>query len=803
MKTLALHGTVPHRRDNSSPDSEGSDRSLSVVRFTIVPVRDTVYFPGSDFPLLINRPCSVAAVQYAREHHNSQLLLLSQISMSDDINVSDMSEYGVIAKFEDVEWSNTGTSQVYFIGTHRVRVTKIENIDGIIFGEAEVLISVISAGLDDQIHATCDLIVKYVTELVDDGVISHPDAMSSLSLPINPYALADDVAPFLRISVSEKIEILATLDVLDRLTRVLSTLVKEVQVRKIRQSISAQIESDFASTQRVGILREQQIAIAKEIDGLEPGSLQPNYSMQAEANLDLTESVRLAINQEIVRYERLPAQAIEASLSRDRIELLLSLPWSTRSQIEINLGAARTLFDQRHSNLHNAKNRILEYLAVVNRVGKSEATPIICLVGLPGVGKTTLAKSIAAVLQVPFVRIALGGVNDEAEIRGHRRTYTGAYPGHFAEALREAKVINPVILLDEIDKVGKDRGRDPSSALLEVLDPEQNHAFHDHFVDLPLDLSGVTFVATANNEDDIPSALRDRMEIIKISAYTEYEKLEIAMRHLVPDSLRKCGLTGSDFSITDSALLKVIRDYTHEGGVRSLSRQIDSIVRKLVLRLVENNEAVGVVDVEDVVNSLGDSTRIRARALDVSGVGTVTGMVATVGGGDLVHIESMMLNTSNQEYKLEITGHIGSIMQESAKAAWSWVRAYLSETSNQPLRMVSTHIHIPCGSVSKEGASAGLAMAISLISAYQNLDVRSDIAISGELTLRGRVLAVGAIQDKIIAAHAAGCRTVIIPEDNVDDLRLLPANILDEMMVYGVSTAKEAVDIILGTDLLA
>lgn len=801
MKTLARNGSSHYKRNNTRGDNQRTDSNLRVARFSIVPVRNTVFFPGSEFPLLISRPCSVAAVRYAQDHQSGHLLLMSQIGESDDINVSDISKYGVISKFEGVEFLNDIPTPIDFIATERVRVTKIEQVDGIFFGEAEVLNSVRSSGVEDQINATCDLIVKYFIELVDDGVIVHPDALSCLVLPIDPMTLADKVAPFLRNSVAEKIKILATLDILDRLTNVLSSLVKEVQVRKVRESISAQIERDFNSTQRVEMLREQQRSIATEIDGLIPTSLQPNYSLQTEANLDLTDSVRLAINQEIVRYERLPAHSIEASLSRDRIELLLSLPWSTRCPVEINLRAARAIFDERHSYLHIAKNRILEYLAVAKQIGKSEATTIICLVGLPGVGKTTLAKSIAAVLQVPFVRIALGGVNDEAEIRGHRRTYTGAYPGHFAEALREAKVINPVILLDEIDKVGRDRGRDPSSALLEVLDPEQNHSFHDHFVDLPLDLSGVTFVATANNEDDIPSALRDRMEIIKISAYTEYEKLEIATRHLVPDSLRRCGLTGSDFSITDMALLKIIRDYTHEGGVRSLSRQIDSIVRKLVLRLVENNEAVGVVDVDNVVSSLGDSTRIRARTLDVSGIGTVTGMVATAGGGDLVHIESMMLSTSNQEHRLEVTGQIGSIMQESAKAAWSWVRAYLGEVGDQPLRMVNAHIHIPCGSVSKDGASAGLAMAFSLISAYQSVDICSNVAVTGEITLRGRVLAVDAIPNKIIAAHAAGCRTVIIPEDNMDDLDRVPANILDEMTVYGVSSAKEAVELILRCDL--
>lgn len=774
------------------------DEALPGLILPVVAVRDAVYFPGAHFPLLASRERSVRAIEQSQQYHDGQVLLVTQRDISDEASADNLVNVGVLATIENVAWLQDGIARVTLSAGSRVVIRGYVASTPTLVAAFDCITDVESEVDAVERQALARLVVEGFELLVEEGVISHPDALAAVSGTLDPSCISDQIGPYLPTTLEEKVALLSEVDPGKRLNMIHSLLIREKHVSAVRQQIRERLDNDFERVHRADILREQLKAIQAELDIVDPREDGNIHATKLAADSDIPESVRKVILEEISRYERLPSNSTESSLAKDRIDMLMSLPWTRTAPMTIDIPTARSIFEDRHSGLASAKKRIYEYLAVRKQAGTAHTAPILCFVGVPGVGKTSLATSIASVLNIPFIRIALGGVRDEAEIRGHRRTYTGAYPGHFAEALREAKVINPLILLDEIDKLGKDRGGDPASALLEVLDPEQNHEFHDHFVDVPLNLSQVTFIATANNLDDIPEALRDRMEVVEFAAYSEDEKLDIAQRHLVPGALRRCGLGGHDICFTYEAVQSIIRDYTHEGGVRGLRRQIDSIMRQLVLRLVEENTKLGAVTADLVVSILGRSARTRARALPESEVGSVTGMVATSGGGDLVQIESQLLPSIRGEQALEITGQLGSVMQESARTAWTWVKAYLVESSGgDQIRSVDAHVHVPCGAVQKDGASAGLAMAISLISAYKQIPVRADMAVTGEISLRGRIIPVGGIAMKLVAAHGAGIRHVVIPEGNVEDLEELPVGVRNELSVYPVSTAMEAVQLVL------
>ena len=757
----------------------------------ILPLRDVVVFPESMAPLAVGQERSIRLVDEAVAGDRTIALVTSRNSEGEAQSTEDLYEVGTSAVIHKMIRVPDGTLRVLVQGQSRLRLTSVEQTEPYLAGRFEDLPDVVgrekeTEALARNVEALFGRIISLVPYLPEELELAAANAES-------PSALANLIAATLRLKTAEKQELLAEPDVEARLRRLTVVLNRELEMFELGTKIQSQVQSEMESSQREYFLRQQLKAIQEELgEGDEQQAEVAELRAQIE-EAHLPEEADKQARRELDRLTKLPPAAAEYGVIRTYLEWILSLPWNKTTEDDLDLQHARRVLDEDHYDLEKIKDRIVEHLAV-SKLKRDLSGPILCFVGPPGVGKTSLGQSIARTLGRKFVRISVGGVRDEAEIRGHRRTYIGAMPGTIVRALRDADSKNPVFMIDEIDKMGADWRGDPSSAMLEVLDPAQNSSFRDHYLDLPFDLSQVLFICTANQLEPIPPPLRDRMEIIGLAGYTEDEKLGIAKRYLVPKQLEAHGLEKTQLTFTEKALRLVIREYTREAGVRELDRQIAALCRKAAREIAESKRQRARVDERRVRTWLGRRrfpAEVRKRTSDP---GVATGLAVTPVGGDVLFVEATAMPGSG---KLIVTGQIGDVMKESAQAALSWVRGHARDLGLESdwFEGRDVHIHVPAGAVPKDGPSAGIAMATALASLAMDTPVSEDVAMTGEITLTGQVLPIGGVKEKVLAAQRAGIETVILPRENEPDLDDLPKEVREGMrfvLADGVDEVIEA-----------
>ena len=680
-------------------------------------------------------------------------------------------------------------------GLERARITRFQQSEPYFRVEIEPLPT--EERKDLQIEAMMRDVTTQFEQIVSISKNIQPEALINVVNTEEPGRLADVITPYLtKMRVEGQQEILETLDVSTRLNLLSGVLRKEMDILDIQKNIRTQVEKEMGDTQREYLLREQMKVIQQELGERDERSIELDEYRTKILEARMPEAVAERANKEVDRLERMPYAAPEGVVVRNYLDWMVSLPWDISTPDHIEVVEAERVLHEEHYGLKKAKERILEFLAVRKLTGSAKG-PILCFVGPPGVGKTSIGKSIAQALGRKFVRISLGGVRDEAEIRGHRRTYIGSMPGRILQGIKQCGTNNPVFMLDEIDKLGMDFRGDPSSALLEALDPAQNSEFSDHYLEAAFDLSNVLFIMTANLMDPIPSALRDRMEVISFAGYTEEEKLGIAQKFLVPKTLKEHGLTAEQFVLTESAIRTLIREYTREAGVRNLGREAAALCRKVALKVASGEQSRETIDTDGIAAYLG-KPRYRYGVMEVEDqIAAATGLVYTEFGGDTVTIEVSLLK--GHDGRIQLTGQLGDVMKESAQTAFSFIRSQVAElgVDEDFYRTTDVHVHVPAGGVPKDGPSAGVTLACAIASALTRRAIRKEIAMTGEITLRGRVLPVGGIREKVLAAHRAGIREVILPLDNDKDLEDLPDNVRTEMTFHLVSTATEVLKIAL------
>ncbi|MBL8446921.1 MAG: endopeptidase La [Zoogloeaceae bacterium] len=746
--------------------------SVEQVDLPLLPLRDVVVFPHMVIPLFVGRPKSIRALEVAMEGGKSILLLAQKSAAKDEPSKDDLYEIGCIANILQMLKLPDGTIKVLVEGVQRARVESVEDERTLFMAKA----SPISQGdvADTEVEAMRRAIISQFDQYVKLNKKIPPEILTSLSGIDEPGRLADTIAAHLPLKLEQKQAILEMFDVSERLDKLLSQLETELDILQVEKRIRGRVKRQMEKSQREYYLNEQVKAIQKELGEGEDGADLEEMDKKIKASGMSKEALGKAMS-ELKKLRLMSPMSAEATVVRNYIDTLTALPWKKRSRISKDLAEAQKVLDRDHFGLEKVKERILEYLAVQQRVDKLKA-PILCLVGPPGVGKTSLGQSIARSTNRKFVRMSLGGVRDEAEIRGHRRTYIGSMPGKILQNMSRVGVKNPLFLLDEVDKMGMDFRGDPSSALLEVLDPEQNATFVDHYVEVEYDLSDVMFVATANTLN-IPAPLLDRMEIIRLSGYTEDEKVHIAQRYLLPKQTKTNGLKASEVSVTEDALRDIIRYYTREAGVRSLEREISKVCRKVVKSLLMRKRTSKViVNAKALDKYLGVRKYSFGVAEKQNQVGQVTGLAWTEVGGELLTIETVVLPGKG---KVMTTGKLGEVMQESIQAALSVVRKRSKSlgVAEDFYQKADLHIHLPEGAIPKDGPSAGIGIATALVSVLTGIPVRCDVAMTGEITLRGEVLAIGGLKEKLLAAVRGGIRKALIPEENVKDLADIPENI--------------------------
>ncbi len=757
--------------------------------FPVLPLRDIVVFPHMIVPLFVGRDKSVAALEAAMEN-DKEIYLLAQLDPAcDDPDEDDLYTVGVIAEVVQMLKLPDGTVRVLVEGRERARLESLRLDGDRIVASVEELETVSAGGT--EVAAMMRQVIEQFGEYAKLDKKLTDDAGQDLAEIDDASLLADAVGANLNTKVSDKQALLSETDPMKRLEMVFSFMEAELGVLQVEKKIRGRVKRQMEKTQREYYLNEQLKAIQNELggegeDGDELAELQEKID-----SLELTKEARDKAQSELKKLKSMQPMSAEATVIRNYLDVLLGLPWGEKSELKQDIGEAQEVLDADHYGLAKVKDRIIEYLAVQARTNKLKG-PILCLVGPPGVGKTSLGKSIAKATGREFVRQSLGGVRDEAEIRGHRRTYIGSMPGKVIQSMKKAKKSNPLFLLDEIDKMGMDFRGDPSSALLEVLDPEQNSTFMDHYLEVEYDLSDVMFITTANTLN-IPPALMDRMEIIRIAGYTEDEKVEIARRHLLPKAIRDHALQEGEFAITDEALREVIRTYTREAGVRNLERELMTVARKAVTEILRTDKTVIEVTPENLDDFLG-VPRYRFGQIDGEDqVGVVTGLAWTEVGGELLTIEGVMMPGKG---KMTVTGNLRDVMKESISAAASYVRSRAIDFGIKPplFDKRDIHVHVPEGATPKDGPSAGIAMATAIVSVLTGVPVRKDVAMTGEITLRGRVLPIGGLKEKMLAALRGGIKTVLIPEDNVKDLADIPENVKSEMEIIPVSRIGQVLE---------
>ncbi len=754
--------------------------------YPVLPLRDIVVFPHMIVPLFVGREKSVRALEEVMAD-DKQILLSSQIDPSvDDPATDGIYTVGVLANVLQLLKLPDGTVKVLVEGKARVKIT--EFLENPVYFEARA--ERLSETPGDKPSA--DALVRAVAEEFERYAKVKKnipeEALSAVSETREPARLADLVAGHLGVDVALKQDLLETLDVAERLEKVYGQMQGEMSVLQVEKKIKTRVKSQMERTQREYYLNEQMKAIQKELGDGEEGQ---NELAELEARIKATKFSKEARDKaeaELKKLKNMSPMSAEATVVRNYLDWLLAVPWGVSSRVKKDLGAAQKVLDADHYGLEKVKERIVEYLAVQARSAKLKG-PILCLVGPPGVGKTSLGRSVAKATGREFIRISLGGVRDESEIRGHRRTYIGSMPGKIIQALKKAKTTNPLILLDEIDKMGQDFRGDPASAMLEVLDPEQNSTFIDHYMEVEYDLSNVMFITTANSYN-MPGPLLDRMEIIPLSGYTEDEKREIAKGHLITKQIEGHALKKGEFKITDGALQEMIRTYTREAGVRNLEREIAKLARKAVTEIVKKTAKAVEITEENLESYLGVKRYRYGLAEATDQVGVVTGLAWTSVGGDLLQIEALRLPGKG---RMKTTGKLGDVMKESIEAAASFVRSISPELGVKPPKFetMDIHVHVPDGATPKDGPSAGLAMVTAIVSVLTGIPVRKDIAMTGEVSLRGNAMAIGGLKEKLLAALRGGIKTVFIPAENEKDLTEIPDNVKQGMKIIPVTNVRE------------
>ncbi len=791
-----------------------SNLSDDVIELPILPLRDVVVYPHMVIPLFVGREKSVSALDAAMES-GKQILLVAQRSPDvDEPGPGDLYPIGTVATVLQLLKLPDGTIKVLVEGTSRAEISGFSERNSLLTGRVRALESVYTRN-EREIEVISRSLVSLFEQLVKLSRKIPPELLATLAGLEDPSRLADTIAAHLSVRLQDKQQILETPDVADRLERLIALVDGEIDVQQIEKRIRGRVKNQMEKSQREYYLNEQMKAIQKELGDSEDA---PNELEELARKIEaagMPKATLAKARAELAKLKQMSPMSAEATVVRNYVDWLVGAPWKKRTKVRKDLHLAQQVLDADHFGLDKVKDRILEYLAVQQRV-RTMKGPILCLVGPPGVGKTSLGQSIAKATNRKFVRMSLGGVRDEAEIRGHRRTYIGSMPGRIIQNMSKSGTRNPLFVLDEIDKMSMDFRGDPASALLEVLDPEQNHAFNDHYLEVDFDLSEVMWIATANSLN-IPGPLLDRMEVIRIPGYTEDEKVNIAQRYLVPKQLKANGLKAAELLVEESAIRDVIRYYTRESGVRNLEREISKICRKVVkeLSLATPKKGKGKAKDKPVAGKKATASK---RAVEVSGenldhylgvrkfnfgraelqneIGLVTGLAWTEVGGDLLSIEA---TTVPGKGKLQHTGQLGDVMQESIQAALSVVRARVDRLGVDPEfhQKLDVHIHVPEGATPKDGPSAGVAMCTALVSALTRIPVRSDVAMTGEITLRGRVLPIGGLKEKLLAAHRGGVETVIIPEENRKDLADIPANVTESLQIRPVKWIDEVLDIAL------
>jgi ATP-dependent Lon protease len=773
--------------DESVPVKKGAGPEL----YPVLPLRDIVVFPYMIVPLFVGREKSINALEEVMRT-DKQILLAAQRNASDDDPATDaIFTVGTLASVLQLLKLPDGTVKVLVEGSTRARIKRYTSNAN--YFEAEVERVKEEAGSQEEIEALARSAVTQFESYVKLNKKISPEVLGSVSQIEDYSRLADTIASHLAIKIGEKQEVLEITTISERLERVYALMESEISVLQVEKKIRSRVKRQMEKTQREYYLNEQMKAIQKELgDGEERDDI-AEIEEKIE-NLKLSKEAKEKAQAELKKLRQMSPMSAEATVVRNYLDWLLSIPWGKAGKIRKDLNEAEQVLEEEHYGLEKVKERIVEYLAVQQRTNKLKG-PILCLVGPPGVGKTSLGKSIARATGREFVRMSLGGVRDEAEIRGHRRTYIGSMPGKVIQSMRKAKKTNPLFLLDEVDKMGQDFRGDPAAALLEVLDPEQNHTFNDHYLEVDYDLSSVMFVTTANTLN-IPPPLMDRMEIIRIAGYTENEKVEIAKRHLIPQALQAHGLEPHEWSLDDAALHEIIRRYTREAGVRSLEREISKLARKSVKELLTKNSGSVKITVANLQDYLGVPKFRYGEMEREDQVGVVTGLAWTEVGGELLTIEGVMMPGRG---KMTVTGNLRDVMKESIQAANAYVKSRAVDFGIAPplFEKKDIHVHVPEGATPKDGPSAGVAMVTAIVSIMTGIPVRKDVAMTGEITLRGRVLPIGGLKEKLLAALRGGLKTVIIPDENAKDLAEIPDDVKDGLDIRPVSRLDEVLKLAL------
>jgi ATP-dependent Lon protease len=756
----------------------------------LIPLRDLILFPNLVVPLFVGRERSIIALEEAMRGGHQVVLVTQRHAETQDPSSEEMYEIGCVANVLQELKLPDGTAKALVEGVKRIRIKEFVASEPYIKVKVEFIEEVGTADVETQ--ALMRALVSDFEKAAEFGKPIPQEVLMAAGSIEEPGRLADFIAFHLNLKVEEKQVILEAIEPKTRIEKAGAFLRKELEILELGSRIQSRVKEQMTKSQREYFLREQLKAIQQELGQFDEVQAEIDEYKEKIRTAGMPEAVEEKALKELGRLEKMPQAAAETGVIRTYLDWLVGLPWTTMQDEVLDLLEAQRILDEDHYGLEKVKERVLEYLAVHKLTDKMRG-PILCFVGPPGVGKTSIGKSIARSLGRQFIRMSLGGVRDEAEIRGHRRTYVGALPGRIIQSISQAGTRNPVFMMDEVDKVGADFRGDPTSALLEVLDPEQNNSFQDHYLEAPFDLSDVMFITTANLLDTIPPALQDRMEVIHFPGYTEDEKLHIARQYLVPKQLTQHGLTPGKLEIGDSALHEIIRRYTREAGVRGIERQIASICRQIARKVVEGHKGKTRVTARNLCKYLGPPRFSFGLAEERDEVGAATGLVWTEAGGDVIFVEA---TTMSGKGELTMTGQLGDVMRESAQAAVSYIRAHakalgIDEAFHEKLDL---HIHVPAAAIPKDGPSAGITMATALASALMACPVRREVAMTGEITLRGHVLPIGGLKEKLLAAHRAGIKTVLIPKENVRDLELLPPHVRDEMEIVPVDHMDQVLD---------
>ena len=780
-------------REKDTDKQEAEELSIPEI-LPLLPVRDVVVYPFMIIPLFVGREMSVKAVDNALAG-DRMILLATQHDIGDEDPTPDkIYEVGTVAMIMRMLKLPDGRVKVLVQGLAKARITEYISDKPFYTVRTERQVDHLLLDVSLETEALLRTVREQLAKVIELGKQVSPEVLVILENIQDPGSMADLIASNMGLKVPDAQLLLEINDPIVRLTKVNEFLSREVELLSVQAKIQNAAREEMGKNQKEYYLREQMKAIQQELgDGGEKEELVE--IRKAIESVKMPENVQKEALKQLGRLENMHQDAGEAGIIRTYLDWLVEIPWSKTSRDNLDIARAEKILNDDHFYLDKIKERILEFLAV-RKLRKKMKGPILCFVGPPGVGKTSLGKSIARAMGRKFVRMSLGGVRDEAEIRGHRRTYIGALPGRIIQGMKQAGTTNPVIMLDEIDKLGYDYKGDPSSALLEVLDPEQNHSFSDHYINQPYNLSNVMFIATANQIDPVPSALRDRMEVINLSGYTEEEKLEIAKRYLVPRQIKENGLKDKYISFEDDAIREIIAKYTREAGLRNLERQIGTVCRKVARKVAEGSRRSVKVAVKNLHIFLGAAKYLREDDLDHNEIGVVNGLAWTPVGGEILHIEASLMQG---KAGLTLTGQLGDVMKESVQAAHSYIRAHADELYIKPefFQEHEIHVHVPAGAIPKDGPSAGVAMTTALVSIITRTPVRKDVAMTGEVTLRGKVLPIGGLKEKILAAVRSEMKTVIIPLQNKKDLEDIPADILKKVRIVAVSEVSEVLKLAL------